>query len=366
MLPARRKSVLALIGCAVAAAAAVPLLALSAEVGTKAPDLRADPVENIVGPAVYTEAEMGPPGIGRLLVRFDGFVTNVGDGPLEIRGNPQPGGGVGQYAWSALESIGALPSELVSRPTLQVVFERTDGHNHFHLKRAMEYSLWNLTRTAPVAPGQKVGFCLYDLDSTPPPPSPAPGPEVYSQAITQFCDQNDALSENLRMGVSAGWRDVYDASLPFQWVDVSRTVPGTYLVASAADPDDAIWEGDPILPGGVAPYETNLRAFASPTVTVPGHVSQPVAAAQIDGSQAIALASTSFGSPGPRRFAIVSPPTHGTLSQAAGAAFDGPSVTYTPTAGYTGTDAFTYVARDATSDFPARGFEPSRNRWLST
>ncbi len=39
-------------------------------------------------------------------MRFDGFVTNVGSGPLEIRGNPQVAGNVNQYAWTANQGDG--------------------------------------------------------------------------------------------------------------------------------------------------------------------------------------------------------------------------------------------------------------------
>ena len=329
----------------------MPIIAISAPAGTKAPDLRADPVEGIIGPGVYMDT--GSLGANRLLIRFDGFVTNVGAGPLEIRGNPQlpqtDGGGVKQYAFSASESGTAIPSVAVATP--EVKFEFQDSHNHFHLKRAMEYSLWNLSKTAMVAPGQKVGFCLYD-SQTAPAPSPPPVANLYNDSVTHFCESGNPDATSLRMGVGSGRRDVYGKSLAFQWIDVSATSPGTYLVASLADPGNAIWEGD-----GSA--ETNTRTFAGQQVTVPGYVAKPVTVTQANGPQSIGLASTSFGSPGGRVFTIVTPPAHGTLGAGAGQAFSGPSVTYTPDAGYAGPDSFTYVARDASSGFPTAGSEPT-------
>ncbi len=89
MRRAPRRSVLALLAAAGAAAVALPILA-SAAPEDYAPDLRADPVGVVSGPAVYSNTEGGL-GDGRLLVRFDGYVTNVGTGPLEISGNPQAG-----------------------------------------------------------------------------------------------------------------------------------------------------------------------------------------------------------------------------------------------------------------------------------
>lgn len=343
----RRRSILALLACA-AAAVAVPIIAVSAPAGTKAPDLRADPVEAIEGPAVYGAGDVGSLGANRLLVRFNGFVTNVGNGPLEVSGNPQVAGGVDQYAWSAGQSGGA-PTVEVTDPDLRVIYETADGHNHFHLMRAMEYSLWNLDRTAQVAPGQKVGFCLYDSMQAPSSPVP-PASQVYVAEVTHFCESGNSGSTSLRMGVSPGWRDLYGKWLAYQWVDVSRTSPGTYLVASAADPGDSIWEGD---------GETNPRTFASRQVTVPGYIAKPITLTQANAAQAVSLQATRVGSPGPQRFTIVTPPAHGSLNQAPGTAFAGPTVTYTPQAGYSGPDAFIYVARDANSGFPISGSEPN-------
>lgn len=44
----------------------------------------------------------------------------------------------------------------------RIIYETQDAHNHFHPQKIARYSLWNQARTANVAPGQKVGFCLED------------------------------------------------------------------------------------------------------------------------------------------------------------------------------------------------------------
>ena len=79
----RRSLVLAPIAAA-AATAAIPILASGAPSGAQLPDLRADPPTN---PTIQRYGS-GPT---RLLVRFDGYVTNVGDGPLDIEGDPSSG-----------------------------------------------------------------------------------------------------------------------------------------------------------------------------------------------------------------------------------------------------------------------------------
>jgi hypothetical protein len=340
--PPRRRSVLALLGVAGVAAGSLPLIA-TAGPGTKAPDLRADPVEKIEGPQVY--ADTGIYGAGRLLVRFEGYVTNVGQGPLEISGNPQDGS-VRQRAWSASQGPGDDPSEVVGAP--EVLFEAADGHNHFHLKNAMRYSLWTTDHGAEVAPGQKAGFCLYDLQAAPA-PSPPQDPQVYTQDVTQFCDAGNPGATSLRMGTSAGWRDVYDKGLAYQWVDVSSTAPGRYVVGSQADPENRIWEG-----GGAA--EVNPPAFASQVVTVPGWTAQPVSAPQSAAAQPITLSAAKFGSQADAnlRYRIISNPVGGTLNVPAGGTFDPRTqqLVYTPKPGYLASDAFTFAAYSAASPFP--------------
>ena len=333
----RRRSVLALLGVSAAAAAAVPLLTVAIGAGPLAPDLRADPPEKVTGPELYQTS--GGIGAGRLLVRFDGFVTNVGQGPIEISGNPQ----TGDLRQRAATSWGP-GSTLANTPVTQVVgqppvyYETADGHNHFHLKNAMRYSLWNASRTAQVAAGSKVGFCLYDIQQLSSAPVMTTNPN-YTEAVTNFCDQGNPGATSLKMGTSPGWRDVYNKSLSYQWVDVSDTSPGTYYVAADADPDNLLWEG-----GGSA--ETNTRSFASTPVTIPGWVAKPVTTAQTGAAKNITLQTTKFGGQGDStlRFKVVDPPDHGSLDQATGATFASSTVRYTPQAGYSGPDSFSYVA----------------------
>jgi hypothetical protein len=237
---------------------------------------------------------------------------------------------------------------------IQVKYEAADGHKHFHLMHVMRYSLWNSTKTAEVAPGQKVGFCLYDLQQA---SNPGPvDPQTYTEGVTHFCrdpnfpldDTQQNTAQYIRMGTSPGWRDVYDKSLSYQWVDVSDTAPGVYYVASDADPDGVVWEG-----GGSA--ESNTRAFAtSDPVTVPGWIAQPVSTTQTGGAKSITLATTKFGGQGNSnlRFKVTGAPAHGSLNVATGATFTAGSVVYTPAPGYTGADGFTYAAVNAASNFP--------------
>jgi|SRR5688572_12793052 len=100
------------------------------------------------------------------------------------------------------------------RPDL---FTWSGCHGHYHLKGLATYRLLTLSGRQ-VARTYKQGFCLRDDQ----PKGPYRGPAKYT------CDYQ---------GISAGWQDVYDASLDCQWVDISGVVPGTYRLEITVNPN---------------------------------------------------------------------------------------------------------------------------------
>ena len=305
---------------AAACAAAIPILATAAS-GNNLPDLRADPPAN-----PYLQVY----GDGRLLLRFDGYVTNVGTGPLDINGNPQA------TMYQRVSDGGAL----VNDHAVPVKFETADGHNHFHLMKIMRYSLWNQARTAEVAPGQKVGFCLYDYNkATNFSGTRAPAVYALGRPGDTFCNVGDPQATSLNMGVGSGWRDDYGAYLALQWVNVSDTSPGNYYLASDADPNDIIRESN----------EDNPRAFTSTTVAVPGYVPRPIGPVPVSDATPtqIPLSSDAFGSPGAGVvYKVTAQPARGSVT------ISGSTATYTPGAGSPGTYSFSYSAQDPSSAYP--------------
>jgi len=317
---------------AAATAAAIPLAGLAAP-SSGYPDLRSDPVTS---PGLERSGS-------RLLLRFDGFVTNVGGGPLDVTGNPSVSGGMKQRvnqsgSWSV---VGSPP----------VRYETADGHNHFHLMNAMRYSLWTSDVRAEVAPAQKVGFCLYDLAQVS--GAPVTDPAVY--APQNFCQAGNPGATSLSMGVSAGWRDVYNRNLALQWVDVSNTSPGAYQIAAESDPNNVIVESNEGNNGRV------YRPF-----TIPGHVARAVGPIDATAGRGttVALAADAIGSPGGRALRIESAPAHGSLNVPVGGTVSGDQVVYTPAAGYSGPDSFTFSA--ATTGGPTAGFPLNPPRATAT
>jgi hypothetical protein len=146
--------------------------------------------------------------------------------------------------------------------------------------------------------------------------------------------------------VSAGFRDVYAAWLPFQWVDVSATQPGTYTLRSEVDPDGIIKEVN----------ESN--GYGSTAVQVPGYKAKRriLSRASADSPASVALGVDAVLAAGrdlaPPQYRIETPPQHGTLSVPTGHWFTGDEIGYTPDAGSPGPDQFAYSARELGSEFP--------------
>ena len=347
----RRRSVLALLGVSAAAAAGLPLLTMA---------LGAAPLPDLVSesPALSSDVRYSaypaprPWTDGRLLLRFDGYVTNSAGAAssLEIRASGASAGN--GYVMTSVQQIGGATAPGVGgsvvdnsggQPTPVVRYENADDHDHYHLKNAAEYSLWTKDKTAQVALAQKTeaGFCLEDTLW-----ANGDGPAAYDVSQNGFCWQHDKdHGGTLVMGISPGWKDLYHAGLTYQWVDVSNVQPGEYNLAARVNPNNAIRESN---------ENNNANQFLP--YTLAGYVAKPVSVSQTGTARTITLDATRYGDPSVcntagqcsssgRLFKIVSAPLHGTLSKTPqDAPFSASSLTYTPNPGYSGSDTFTYAA----------------------
>jgi hypothetical protein len=296
------------------------------------PDLVADPSDNLV---LATDSSGGS---NRLLLRFAGYIHNAGAGPLDIRGS-RPNTSAAMSVVQRVQNGGGWRS--FPSPA-QLFYETGDGHNHWHLMHAARYSLWNDARTAEVAPAMKVGFCLEDTEHV---DAYGPSNQVYStdDPAQRFCMQGTPGATSVFEGISPGWRDVYHNRLAFQWVDVSDVQPGSYWLRSEVDPDGVLLESD----------EANQPAWAVEPAVIPGYVAQSVTGDIQPGQVArVGLGAERFGSPGGVSYRLVSAPSNGTLDAPVGQWRTNPALTYTPAAGFEGSDSFTYMARDASSPYP--------------
>jgi Lysyl oxidase/Bacterial Ig domain len=338
-----------------------PRVARASSPTPQLPDLVADPPDTI-SLEVSEETPTHLHTAAKLLLRFDGYVHNVGPGPLDFRGsreappNPSepavPKMNVFQRIYE-YELTAGPPPPIESTPyenrqsnaTLEYV--SADGHKHWHLQHVAYYSLWNAEKTAEVAPAQKVGFCLEDSQHVEPEKGPAT--PVYSDNVApyrHFCQQEKPEATSLFEGISPGWRDLYESSLAFQWVDISNVLPGKYWLREDIDPEHLIQQ---------AP-EPKPPAYAQEETIVPGFDAQPQVTSTPSGQPlAVTLSSRRWEGSGELEkpsvtpsYEIVTPPQHGILG-----AISGNTIAYVPVAGYSGPDSFTFAARDPNSHFPA-------------
>ena len=307
----------------------------------------------------YSVAEVvvAPDGTELHALRFAGFVTNLGDGPLDLKGNPQLADDADLTSHDVWQRALTVDGDWVNLTKPPIKFERVDGHGHFHLRGIVEYSLWDTSGTVEIRSGAKVGFCLLDVAERPD-LHPNPGPERYklSDPDIHFCKSGRPGAKNLRMGISEGWQDIYSFAAPRQWIDVSNVRPGYYRVGQRVDPDNVIVESD----------ETNNGLALSQRLhVVPGYVARPeTVRVEPDATVRFKLSADEYfddtnfedGSPRTRAHRIVTQPSHGSLDVgdtvtvivdgATQQVFTDEWVTYTPDPGYAGADSFTFVALD--------------------
>jgi hypothetical protein len=184
--------------------------------------------------------ELGITGRGdRRGLRFAAVLTNVGIGPLQV--DPDP--------------VAACPPR--QRHVLQTVYLDADGdseytvgtdtrtvplpggcmvfhprHEHWHFDGSAGYALTTVFDATPLVARRKVSFCLRDSERNP-------------AAVVRDGKTYPSCARDRRQGISAGWADRYDASLPGQRLPLpAGFAAGRYCLRLAADPFDQLAEVD--------------------------------------------------------------------------------------------------------------------------
>jgi hypothetical protein len=166
---------------------------------------------------------------GRTLLRLSTATANIGAGPLELIGSathPDGTQDVIQRVYQSDDSyVDRLAGDFIYHPE----------HDHIHFEGYAEYNLRAVTENEGVgdvvATGGKTSFCLIDLDQHDLTLPAAPSASQYNECGTT-------------QGLSVGWEDIYDRSLPDQWIDVTGVAEGPYWLEVVADPDNHIEELD--------------------------------------------------------------------------------------------------------------------------
>ncbi|HZD22567.1 MAG TPA: lysyl oxidase family protein [Acidimicrobiia bacterium] len=173
---------------------------------------------------------------GRTIARFSSTLVNVGEGDFVLRGERLYG------EWTVSQELWYSESGAELIKTDAKVAWGGDGHDHWHIKRVANYWLVPLDEDGnPVEgglelPDSKIGFCFFDLARR-----FETGPEEYVYYHT-MCGHEDA--HEFRMGLSPGWADVYDSTLPGQEIDITDVEDGMYRVWAEADSGGWFTEAD--------------------------------------------------------------------------------------------------------------------------
>jgi hypothetical protein len=166
---------------------------------------------------------------GRLLLRLTTAIGNVGTGPLELRG-----GRVRLGKQEVMQRIYNADNTTTDR--LSGSFTYHPAHSHTHFDEFASYRLRAMTKNNGVGKiikgGNKVSFCLTDVEAFKPELPGAPRDSEYMSCASTM------------QGISVGWADVYNYSLPDQWVDVTNVKPGRYWLEVVADPRNRILESN--------------------------------------------------------------------------------------------------------------------------
>ncbi|MEZ6095796.1 MAG: lysyl oxidase family protein [Pirellulaceae bacterium] len=159
------------------------------------------------------------------LLRFSTALANYGPGNLEIRGGAALPNGNQEVYQRIYNDDGTFQDRLAGEFT----YHPSHGHIHFD-----GYAIYNLREKLPngdmgdvVATGGKVSFCLIDIAQY---DSSAGSSEYHSCGQVQ--------------GVTAGWSDVYNRSLPDQWINITGVPDGDYFLEVIVDPYDQLLEAD--------------------------------------------------------------------------------------------------------------------------
>jgi hypothetical protein len=317
---------------------------------TNEPDLvirlPGEPSGSSVAP-VFVDAYEEP---GKLLYRFDAVIANQG-GTLDLfRG---PAGGVEQAIYQGGEPpVAPKPDETPSGGVelgagASLVYAKEKTHQHWHFSSAARYSVvaGGTTRVS-----DKVGFCMFDSFG----PAHWFAYSVQGAAGERWCRPNEPTASTVRMGLSPGGADIYTAQLERQWVDITGLDPGRVVVRGEANPLHCVLESNSANNDTQVTREIPGVRVADvsggSSVSLSGVVVAPQVPARRSGGCVPGAGSKSCyvwaSATGPLRFSVTREPSHGTIGLAPGADGLHALATYTPVAGYSGPDSFSYVATD--------------------
>lgn len=241
-MPARRLALPHLVALALLGAVAVPGAAAQE---VEPPDV--NPCNDVVLALKCPDLAMAPPadlrvrkvGKGqRRQVRLlaTNHIVNIGAGPLELRadhtGNPKSAGYRFAEATQVVRTKTGAPA--VFFPLAGFIYWKAiPGQGHYwKFWRAARFELWTLnpdgSRATLRRTGPKLSYCFRDLRRV------RSWKRTPRHRVFPACSQSFGRDE-LRLGVSPGWADIYPSTYHENWISVTG-LKGCFAFVHRADP----------------------------------------------------------------------------------------------------------------------------------
>jgi hypothetical protein len=164
---------------------------------------------------------------GEWSIRFSSSLTNTGEGEFLLRGNRVDG------EWKVDQLIEHDGGGVEIVPTDATLVWGGDGHDHWHVERVATYRMVPIAddgsqmEDAAALSDAKVGFCFFDSHHV-----LERGPDER-QFDSHSCGHED--DDEMSMGLSPGWADIYSFELPGQEIEISDLPDGRYRLWAEAD-----------------------------------------------------------------------------------------------------------------------------------
>jgi len=175
---------------------------------------------------------------GAVVLRAGNSIDNVGRGPAELYGVRS-----GRFGMRARQRIYRRDGGRLGIFTgANLFFKFVQGQTRYwKWRRAERFELWRLNRrgqrTKLVRRGPKRDSCLRDLGHSFPRKPGSPLRRVYPSCSTERSRRLETI------GTSVGWSDIYPASYPEQWIDVTG-LRGCFAYRHVVDPAKGIFESN--------------------------------------------------------------------------------------------------------------------------
>jgi hypothetical protein len=165
---------------------------------------------------------------------FSNAMANIGDGPLHIFGVKPKDKHGDEETQKVKQRVFRSDGSHYNRLAGHFVYHPQHNHTHFE-----DWAIYRLREILPddgvgeiVGSSRKTSFCLLDSFE-------------YDTSLPNSPEDPEyiACSTNVQ-GISVGYEDLYDKSIPGQWIDVTDLPNGEYWLESEVDPENNVLEKD--------------------------------------------------------------------------------------------------------------------------